>query len=186
MSTLIMSSDTNTNNSDIPLMNIDNEFHKTQFEWCIWAHLPHDTDWSLASYKNIYTMTSVEETIMIMDTMPDVLIQNCMLFLMRKGVKPTWEDPLNREGGCFSYKISNKTVCEVWKKLCYLVTGGTLSENDSFVETIMGVTISPKKNFCIIKIWMGSCKYQDPSVVTSELQGLTSNGCIFKKHSPEY
>ena len=29
--------------------------HTLSDEWCLWAHLPHDTDWSLNSYKNIYT-----------------------------------------------------------------------------------------------------------------------------------
>ena len=30
-----------------------------------------------------------------------------MLFLMRDGIQPIWEDEKNRNGGCFSYKINN-------------------------------------------------------------------------------
>ena len=30
------------------------EYHDLSETWCLWAHLPHDTDWSLKSYKNIY------------------------------------------------------------------------------------------------------------------------------------
>ena len=33
-----------------------------------------------------------------------------MLFVMRNGINPMWEDPKNKDGGCFSYKISNKNV----------------------------------------------------------------------------
>ena len=46
-----------------------------------------------------------------------------MLFIMKTGITPMWEDPKNREGGCFSYKITNKFVVDVWKKLSLLLCG---------------------------------------------------------------
>jgi hypothetical protein len=97
-----------------------------------------------------------------------------------------WEDPKNRAGGCFSYKVSNKNVYEVWKELTYVVVGDTVSNQSSFVTSVSGITISPKKNFCIIKIWMTNCNHQNASVVTQEIKELSSHGCIFKKHAPEY
>ena len=162
------------------------EHHKLSDRWTLWAHLPHNTDWSINSYIKIYTFTSVEETIAISETMPSVLVENCMLFLMRDGVKPTWEDPKNRNGGCFSYKISNKSVCKVWKEGRYVVVGGTVSKQMNYVNNVTGITISPKKNFCIIKIWMSDCSNQNPEVVTVDLKGLSPQGCLFKKHAPEY
>ena len=162
------------------------EHHKLSETWCLWAHLPHDTDWSLKSYKNIYTVTSIEETIAVMESLPEMLVKNCMLFLMRNGIKPTWEDPRNRDGGCFSYKVSNKHVYNVWKELSYVLVGNTISANDDFVANVSGITISPKKNFCIIKIWMATCEYQNPTIITSEIMNLLSAGSIFKKHTPEY
>jgi len=163
-----------------------NEFHKLVDNWCLWAHLPHDTDWSIKSYKKIYTLTTVEETIAITETLPDILIKNCMMFLMRDGIKPTWEDPQNRNGGCFSYKVSNKNVYEVWKELTYVVVGNTVSKQNSFVSSVTGITISPKKNFCIIKIWMSNCTNQNSSIVTTDIKGISPVGCLFKKHTPEY
>ena len=162
------------------------EFHCLADKWTIWAHLPHDTDWSITSYKKIYTIDSVEGAIAISETMPDVLVKNCMLFLMREGIKPIWEDPKNRQGGCFSYKISNKNVFEVWKDLSYVLVGESISNQSSFVANVTGITISPKKNFCIIKIWMSSCANQNPAIVTNDVKNLTSQGCIFKRHVPEY
>lgn len=162
------------------------DFQVLSDKWTLWTHLPHDTDWSIKSYTPIYTFTSVEETIAVTETMPSVLIENCMLFLMKEGIKPTWEDPQNRNGGCFSYKVSNKNVAKIWKELTYVTVGGTISNRDSYVNKVTGITISPKKNFCIIKIWMSDCSNQDPEVVTSELKGLVSQGCLFKKHAPEY
>ena len=164
----------------------DESFHKLNKKWTLWAHLPHDTEWNIHSYKFIYTCEYVEEVISLTETIPDVLVKNCMLFLMVNGVKPIWEDPLNRSGGCFSYKIQNKFVYEIWKDLCYALVGETLSDKQSFVSKITGITISPKKNFCIIKIWMSNCANQNPAVITKDIKGLSPQGCIFKKHAPEY
>ena len=162
------------------------EFHKLSDNWTLWAHLPHDTDWSIGSYKPIYTTGTVEETIAVTETLPDILVKNCMLFLMRDGIAPIWEDPKNRDGGCFSYKVINKSVYEVWKELTYVIVGGSVSKQQTFVNCVTGITISPKKNFCIIKIWMTNCANQNPGIVTSDVTGLSPQGCIFKKHTPEY
>ena len=162
------------------------EFNNLSCKWTLWAHLPHDIDWSIKSYKPIYTSSTVEETIAVTETMPEILVKNCMLFLMRDGIKPTWEDEKNRNGGCFSYKVSNKNVYETWKELTYVVVGDTVSIQNSFVSKVTGITISPKKNFCIIKIWMADCANQNPSIVTSDIKAIIPQGCLFKKHAPEY
>jgi hypothetical protein len=161
-------------------------FHKLSNRWTLWAHLPHNTDWSITSYIPIATFTTVEDTLAVTETLPAVLVENCMLFIMKEGIKPTWEDPKNRNGGCFSYKVSNKNVYKVWKDLTYVVAGETISKNTGFVNCVSGITISPKKNFCIIKIWMNDCNHQNPGVITLDVKGLSAQGCIFKKHTPEY
>jgi hypothetical protein len=161
-------------------------FHQLSNRWTLWAHLPHNTDWSITSYIPIATFTTVEDTLAVTETLPSILVENCMLFIMKEGIKPTWEDPKNRNGGCFSYKVSNKNVYKVWKDLTYVVAGETISKNTGFVSCVTGITISPKKNFCIIKIWMSDCSHQNPGVITLDVKGLTAQGCLFKKHTPEY
>ena len=161
-------------------------FHQLANRWTLWAHLPHNTDWSITSYIPIATFTTVEDTLAVTETLPAILVENCMLFIMKEGIKPTWEDPKNRNGGCFSYKVSNKNVYKVWKDLTYVVAGETISKNTGFVSCVTGITISPKKNFCIIKIWMSDCSHQNPGVITLDVKGMTAQGCLFKKHTPEY
>jgi hypothetical protein len=159
--------------------------HELSDGWILWAHLPHDTDWSLKSYMKIYEFNTVEQAITITETLPPVLVTNCMLFLMRKGINPIWEDERNRNGGCFSYKIPNKDVPDAWKQLSYSLVGETMSDNNKLLPHINGITISPKKNFCIIKIWFANCSFQDAAVIR-EVHGITSHGCLFKRHVPEY
>jgi hypothetical protein len=174
--------------NSIPNINIkmESNLHILHNKWNLWAHLPHDTDWTVNSYKLIYKFTSVEDTIAITQTLPEILVKNCMLFIMKDGITPVWEDSKNREGGCFSYKVSNKNVYEVWRDLTYILVGETISSNTAFVNNVTGITISPKKNFCIIKIWMTNCLFQNPAIVTPDINEITPKGCLFKKHTPEY
>jgi hypothetical protein len=162
------------------------EFNKLRYKWNLWAHLPQDPDWTVKSYKEIYQFKNVEESIAITESLPEGLVKNCMLFIMRDGINPMWEDQKNRNGGSFSYKVSNKHVYETWRDLTYVLIGENISNNVSFVNSVTGITISPKKNFCIVKIWMTNCEHQDPRLITSELKHLIPQGCLFKKHTPEY
>ena len=68
------------------------ELHKLSNSWTIYAHLPHDTDWSLQSYKTLFTTSKMEEFITVTESLPDQLISNCMLFIMKDNIKPIWED----------------------------------------------------------------------------------------------
>jgi hypothetical protein len=162
-----------------------NVTHPLYDKWTLWAHLPHDTDWSLKSYKPIMTMKTLEDALALNRALPEKLVKNCMLFLMRKGISPTWEDPKNRQGGCFSFKIKNSAVPVIWKRLSYALVGETITNDNKLLSTITGITISPKKSFCIIKVWLSNCNMQSPHLL-SEIPGLTVTGCIFKKHKPEY
>ena len=111
------------------------------------------------------------------------MTKNCILFIMRKGINPTWEDTKNSKGGCFSFKVSNKNVPYVWRDLSYTLMGETVANDPKFQESVTGITISPKKSFCILKIRMSTLSFQNPRVIT-EISGLSISGCIFKKHKP--
>lgn len=155
-------------------------------KWDLYYHLPQDSNWSLSSYKIIMSdIDTAEKVIALNETIPDNIIKYCMLFAMKKGITPMWEDSKNRNGGCFSYKVINKLVYNVWKTLLYKLCGETLCKESKYNSLINGITISPKKNFCIIKIWLENCSAQDPNII-SEIKNLSNQGCLFKKHEPEF
>jgi len=159
--------------------------HPLNHSWCLWGHLPQNSDWSMSSYVKIHTFNTVEDIIALNETLEasDVLIKYCMLFLSREDIEPTYEDPKNREGGYFSYKVTNKMVIETWKQFTYSVVGETVSKNNYFNECITGLTISPKKNFCIIKLLMTNCENTNADMVGNRIYGISSIGCRFKRHS---
>ena len=152
--------------------------------WVLWAHLPHVTDWSLSSYIKIMEIKELNDILSLYKSIPDKMIKNCMLFMMRKGINPTWEDPANCQGGCFSYKVS-KSIAECWRQLSYTIVGETTSNRPDLMSDINGITISPKKSFCIVKIWLKSIKFQSAMDINA-VDGINSYGCIFKKHKPDY
>jgi hypothetical protein len=166
---------------------IDNENdNKLLGSWNLLYHLQQDKNWKLSSYKYIMkNIDSVDKLITINESIPSDIIRYCMLFVMIDGVTPMWEDAKNRNGGCFSYKVTNKLVPGVWKELMYCLCGHTLMVDKKNMELVTGVTISPKKNFCIIKIWLSNCKLQDPTVITP-IENISEMGCIFRKHEPEF
>jgi hypothetical protein len=155
-------------------------------KWNLYYHLPHDKKWDLTSYKIIMgDISTVEDLIAMNVAMPENIVKFCMLFVMRKGITPMWEDPKNRTGGCFSFKVINKQVAPVWKTLFYAMCGETLCVDKAHNKLINGITISPKKNFCIIKIWLENCSVQDPNIIIP-IPNLSKQGCLFKKHEPEF
>jgi hypothetical protein len=184
--TMNTKSNTSSNNTSVSASSTIALTHPLRNKWNLWAHLPQDSDWTVKSYRLISSIKTLEDSIVMTETTPDPLIKACMLFVMKDGIAPMWEDPKNRNGGSFSYKVSNKNVCEVWRELNYVLVGETISNTSSFVNCVTGITISPKKNFCIIKIWMSNCDNQNPANVTTEVKGLIPQGCIFKKHTPEF
>ena len=151
--------------------------HRLSDKWILWAHLPQDSNWEIESYIQIATISYVEEMLSLIHSLPDKLITDCMFFLMKEHIKPIWEDVNNKNGGCFSYKITQH-IAECWRDMCFSLSGKTLSPNKLFSNTITGISISPKKKFCIVKVWMSTCNFQDPT----QIKMLKPLGCIFKKH----
>jgi hypothetical protein len=164
-------------------MNVDK---KIIGSWNLMYHLPQDKNWTLSSYKYIMKeINTIDKVIALRESISDNLIKYCMLYIMKEGITPMWEDQQNRNGGCFSYKVVNSMVPDVWNELMYALCGHTLTKKKNHMDFITGITISPKRNFCIIKIWLSSCKFQDPTLITP-IENLTKMGCFFKKHEPEF
>lgn len=155
-------------------------------KWTLWAHLPDDhLHWDMSSYIEIATISTIEEIKGLFENLPNGLVESCMLFFFREGIMPRYEDPANEHGGFFSYKISNKHVSLVWKQMAYAMVGGWLSTQDIVTNQINGITISPKKNFCIIKTWMATDQFQNPTVFTNSIRYVTPNGCLFGRHKKD-
>ena len=156
--------------------------HKLNTTWVLWYHIPSNPDWSIHGYNKICELNSVEDVINIIPLIPENIITSCCIFFMKKGIEPLWEDKLNCNGGAFSYRITNKFVFETFRDLVYVVAGETTGSSRLFNDKVNGITISPKKNFCVIKVWMRGSDYQNPECITCDIKNLVASTAIFKIH----
>jgi len=170
--------------SELATTTTSSQPHSLSDTWTCWVHLPNDNNWTLSGYKKICTFNIAEHAILLNEHMGEELLKHCMIFLMKDGVDPMWEDKQNRNGGSFSYKVSNKSVHKIWKRIYLMLIGKTLT-SDKAHRKITGITLSPKKNFCILKIWFTNCDETNPEIIYP-IEGINRAGCLFKKHNPEY
>ena len=153
--------------------------HKLKDTWNFWFHDPLDNNWKLDSYKKIHKIDSIESYWKLYNFISNKIIENSMLFVMRDKVDPLWEHEENIKGGCWSLKIPKGNILEIWKKITiHLLNDNILNVDDIVVN---GISISPKKNFCIIKIWLN--KNDNDIKKLNELENISYNGIIFKPHS---
>lgn len=153
-------------------------------KWSFYFHLSNDTQWNLESYKLIMKDIQKPETLIeLKKHMHEKIIVKSMLFIMRNGIAPMWEDPSNIKGGSFSFKISSNVIYYVWWDFVYLLCGHTLMKNPDNMKLVNGITMSPKYEHSIIKIWLKDLSLQDYNELNvSVIEKLEPQKPIFKKH----
>lgn len=151
--------------------------------WTLWIHLPHDTNWNIDSYKKICSFRYLEQAIALINQIEESLVVNCMLFIMREDIKPIWEDEKNKNGSCISYKINNRLVYNIWRQMSIFMVSETLLDNIEHQTAINGITVSPKKNFCIVKLWFNNNIDEKTCIsVNKGITELSNFEGIFKRH----
>lgn len=151
--------------------------------WTLWIHLPHDTNWNIDSYKKICSFRYLEQAIALINHIQENLVINCMLFIMREDIKPIWEDEKNKNGSCISYKINNRLVYNIWRQMSIFMVSETLLDNVEHQSAINGITVSPKKNFCIVKLWFNNNINEKTTIsVNKGITELSNFEGIFKRH----
>ena len=127
--------------------------------WDLYFHDPNDSDWTNNSYIRLSTISSAEDFWKNQNCIKDN-INKGIFFLMRESIFPTWDSPENINGGCLSIKVLKENMLDFWQDLCAKLLCEKLLKN-SESSVINGISTSPKKHFCIIKIWLSDSKYSD-------------------------
>lgn len=113
-------------------------------------HAPENNDYSLESYNEILSFNSLEEFWVLDKFIRKDMIENGMFFIMADTILPIWEDVQNINGGCISWKVDRKNSYKFWIDCI----GHFLTQNlGRYKAKVNGVSISPKKNSSIIKLW---------------------------------
>ena len=160
--------------------------YKTNTPWTLWYHSIKNNEWTKNSYKKIMNVNNLYDYYLLKTHFERQHLQNGMFFVMRDEIFPTWEDPDNRLGGCLSFKIESKNILDSWNKiLLYLISENLVNDNKDY-DNINGISIAPKKEFNIIKIWLKDDSVNYKNILKELKPYFIIEDSLYKKHELEY
>jgi hypothetical protein len=151
-------------------------------KWVLWYHSLKNKSWDNKSYIKVIEIKSLLDYKLLEDIMKINHLQNGMFFLMKNDIFPTWEDPKNRMGGCISFKYDNNILNE-WLKILLLCITDNLSD---FNKEINGLSMAPKKEFNILKIWIKNDSKDYKTLIKEYEPFMILDKCMYKKHELSY
>jgi len=119
--------------------------------WTFYIHLQNTNDWSYESYYKLFKCDHLNQVISLNNELGCEMLKKSLVFVMKEDIQPLWEEPKNRDGGSFSFKIHNKDIEFVWRQILYHMVGGDLVENKEILHHLNGISVSPKKNVLYFK-----------------------------------
>lgn len=122
--------------------------HSLKNTWVLWYHDIENPNYNIDDYLKIIEIETVEDFWVTFNQISDV--SNGMFFLMRKGVTPQWDHPININGGTWKFKIKKSDANTVWINVALTLIGETISDKS---EKIVGLSISPKYQNVTIRVW---------------------------------
>jgi hypothetical protein len=122
-------------------------------KWIVYFHDYMDSNWNRESYEKLSEITNVVDFWTIFNIVKAKLSLG-MFFFMKNNIFPKWDDNENTKMSYMSIKILKANATEFMEKILAYSLTETLYKDHP--ELINGVSISPKKNFCICKIWINS------------------------------
>lgn len=125
---------------------------KFKNSFTLYYHSFYNTNWTIDSYKKIYTFNNLASFYMLFN---NIDFSSGMFFLMKNSIQPIYEDKANRKGGYMSIKIQETKLNNIW---LYLILD-FISDNLSNKNIINGLSINYKRKYFIMKIWIRKKKY---------------------------
>jgi len=148
--------------------------------WILYFHDPDNSNWDIDSYIQIATISNIEDWVQLYQPLKDYWNRG-MFFIMREHILPIWEDEHNRAGGCVSFKLWKNEVAPYWFEVVSKTLGEILLKDVHDWNSVCGISISPKRNYCISRIWV-----TDQSHGNTDLYNLTIpyySKSMFKSHT---
>ena len=162
----------------------------THTSWVLWYHNPVDKKWDLGSYTKVYEFSNLADFWRLTHNWDSCLpqVSDGMFFLMRRlsngnYINPLWEDKYNRNGGFWSFKIAKDEAVKVWHELSVHLIAERLCQYTSDTMMVNGISISPKRNFCIIKIWNNDFHKSDVALLNPKIERIDMTECMYKCHN---
>ena len=152
--------------------------------WTLYFHEPEDKTWTPESYKRICPVASWEALGSVLREMGPHRTVNGMMFAMRGDTSPLWENKANIRGGSYCIKVSRQGSMEAYQRYLAAAALGIASTDPANI--IVGVTMSPKKGFCIIKLWNANAKaFHNPADVATLHEEVKAEEILYRPHTDQ-
>jgi hypothetical protein len=149
--------------------------------WTLYFHDPEDSSWTADSYKSIGSFKTFPELWSTIARIGEAKLLTGMYFLMRDPYPPLWENRVNIRGGSYCIKVPEKSTAETFSR--YMAAGILSMVSTDQANQIIGVSISPKKGFHILKLWnVESKKYHKPTEINIYGDGMIPSDVIYRPH----
>lgn len=166
-------------------MSIENKENIKNFDlknkWVLWFHKVNDNYWAIDSYSKVLEINTYYDVLFILKELENITAG--MFFLMKEDIIPIFEDKYNINGGYWSIRITKKDAYEYWEKILYYLCIDNLSINEEYEKKINGMSISPKINNCIFKIWNSDYKGMKTEYLRNDLDFIKWEETFYLEHS---
>ena len=159
------------------------ENFKLKYKWVIWFHKVNDNNWTLESYSKVFELETYYDILYIINELKNMT--SGMFFLMKDGIIPIFEDEKNMNGGYWSMRITKKEAVDYWEKMIYYLCIDNIFINDDYEQMINGLSISPKINNCIFKIWTSNFKEMKTEYLRKDLEIINWDEMFYLEHSSD-
>jgi hypothetical protein len=177
--------DKNINNNETvivkKMIDKNNNENLLNDKWVLWCHDIKDSNWKKESYIKVYSFNTIEDFWKLYKNLTS--IDNVMLFLMKDGIFPLWEDEKNKNGGAWSYKIKKNQNFDIWKNLSMALVGGWITDDNNLYKDITGISINPHLYTSVVKIWCSSNNYKDNLKLLNNFKFIGDLEPIYKIHN---
>ena len=162
---------------------LNQENFKLKYSWVLWFHKVNDNNWKLDSYSKVFNIKTYYDVLFILKDIEN--ISSGMFFLMKEGISPIFEDEHNVNGGYWSIRISKKDSFDFWEKILYYTCIENLTENGIHEDKINGISISPKINNCIFKIWNSDFSNMKTKYMRHDMGFINWQDTFYLEHDGE-
>jgi hypothetical protein len=130
---------------------------KLNATYVVWVRCGND--WTAADFAELCRLETADDIWTleryIVEENRDLLLS--YLVIMREGILPIWEDPKNRDGGCWSIKVDLSDSLRCLFQFLILLVADEITVPKNAVN---GLSFSAKNSYnTIIQIWGNSHKY---------------------------
>ena len=154
-----------------------------KYKWILWFHKVNDNNWGLDSYSKIYEIKTYHDLLFIMKSIDN--ITSGMFFFMKDGINPIYEDKNNIKGGYWSMRLTKKDSFDYWTKIIFYLCLNNITKDGGYDNKINGLSVSPKINNCIFKIWTSDYKSMKTDYLRKDMEFINFDEIFYLEHKAD-